>query len=117
MATDNIDGETRVSSSVIPIAWRYLLTQPKMNLKRYTTDLPLSSHRTHGPAGQKARVDICRWLANPPYLLCGLVRKRTIPTERPPLVGEGGANFYGYRVSRAHILQRRLLQINRFFIM
>jgi hypothetical protein len=25
-----------------------------------------------------------------------LVRKRTIPTERPPLVGEVNANFYGY---------------------
>jgi hypothetical protein len=24
-----------------------------------------------------------------------LVRKRTIPTERPPLVGEGSANFSG----------------------
>jgi hypothetical protein len=26
-----------------------------------------------------------------------LVHKRTIPTERPPLVGEGSANFFGYR--------------------
>jgi hypothetical protein len=26
-----------------------------------------------------------------------LVRKRTIPTERPPLVGEVSANFYGER--------------------
>jgi hypothetical protein len=29
-----------------------------------------------------------------------LVRKRTIPTERPPLVGEINANFSGQRVSR-----------------
>jgi hypothetical protein len=29
-----------------------------------------------------------------------LVRTRTIPTERPPLVGEVSANFCGYRVSR-----------------
>jgi hypothetical protein len=29
-----------------------------------------------------------------------LVRKRTIPTERPPHVGEVSANFCGYRVSR-----------------
>jgi hypothetical protein len=29
-----------------------------------------------------------------------LVRKRTIPTERPPLVGEVSANFCGQRVSR-----------------
>jgi hypothetical protein len=29
-----------------------------------------------------------------------LVRKRTIPTERPPLVGEIHANFSGSRVSR-----------------
>jgi hypothetical protein len=29
-----------------------------------------------------------------------LVRQRTIPTERPPLVGEVSANFSGYRVSR-----------------
>jgi hypothetical protein len=29
-----------------------------------------------------------------------LVRKQTIPTERPPLVGEVSANFSGYRVSR-----------------
>jgi hypothetical protein len=28
-----------------------------------------------------------------------LVRNRTIPTERPPLVGEVSANFCGYRVS------------------
>jgi hypothetical protein len=28
------------------------------------------------------------------------VRKRTIPTERPPLVGEVSANFCGRRVSR-----------------
>jgi hypothetical protein len=29
-----------------------------------------------------------------------LVRKRTIPTERPPLFGEVGTNFNGERVSR-----------------
>jgi hypothetical protein len=29
-----------------------------------------------------------------------LVRKRTIQTEQPPLVGEISANFSGYRVSR-----------------
>jgi hypothetical protein len=29
-----------------------------------------------------------------------LVRKRTIPTKRPPLVGKVSANFSGYRVSR-----------------
>jgi hypothetical protein len=29
-----------------------------------------------------------------------LVRKRTIPTERPPLVGEVSATFSGERVSR-----------------
>jgi hypothetical protein len=29
-----------------------------------------------------------------------LVRKRTIPTERPPLVGEVSANFCGKRVLR-----------------
>jgi hypothetical protein len=29
-----------------------------------------------------------------------LIRKRTMPTERPPLVGEVSANFCGYRVSR-----------------
>jgi hypothetical protein len=29
-----------------------------------------------------------------------LVRKRIIPTERPPLVGEVNANFSGQRVSR-----------------
>jgi hypothetical protein len=29
-----------------------------------------------------------------------LVRERTIPTERPPLVGEDSANFCGQRVSR-----------------
>jgi hypothetical protein len=29
-----------------------------------------------------------------------LVRKRTIPTERPPLLGEVSANFCGKRVSR-----------------
>jgi hypothetical protein len=29
-----------------------------------------------------------------------LFRKRTVPTERPPLVGEVSANFSGQRVSR-----------------
>jgi hypothetical protein len=29
-----------------------------------------------------------------------LVRKRIIPTERPPLVGEVSANFCGWRVPR-----------------
>jgi hypothetical protein len=29
-----------------------------------------------------------------------LVRERTIPTERPPLVGEDSATFCGHRVSR-----------------
>jgi hypothetical protein len=28
-----------------------------------------------------------------------LARERTIPTERPPLIGEVSANFGGYRVS------------------
>jgi hypothetical protein len=32
--------------------------------------------------------------------LGGLVRQRTIPTKRPPLVGEVSANFSGQRVSR-----------------
>jgi hypothetical protein len=32
--------------------------------------------------------------------LRGLVRQRTIPTERPQLVGEVSANFSGYSVSR-----------------
>jgi hypothetical protein len=30
------------------------------------------------------------------------VHERTIPTERPPLVGEMSANFCGYRVPRQH---------------
>jgi hypothetical protein len=30
------------------------------------------------------------------------VRERTIPTERPLLVGEVSANFCGYRVPRGH---------------
>jgi hypothetical protein len=29
-----------------------------------------------------------------------LVRKRNIPTERPPLVGEVNTNFFGWRVPR-----------------
>jgi hypothetical protein len=29
-----------------------------------------------------------------------IVRKRTIPTERPPFIGEVGANFCGLKVSR-----------------
>jgi hypothetical protein len=32
-----------------------------------------------------------------------LVHKRTIPTERPPLVGEVGANFCRLRVSRGQL--------------
>jgi hypothetical protein len=48
-----------------------------------------------------------RWLARLQILEWSLklnsvavVRKRTIPTERPPLVGEVSANFFGYRVMR-----------------
>jgi hypothetical protein len=33
--------------------------------------------------------------------LRALVRQRTIPTERPPLVGEVSLNFSGWRVSRS----------------
>jgi hypothetical protein len=48
------------------------------------------------------------------------VRERTIPTERPPLVGEVIANFCGYRVPRG---QRdgslrpysRFLDMGRYF--
>jgi hypothetical protein len=32
-----------------------------------------------------------------------LVRKRTIPAERPPFVGEVSANFYGYAWSMRRI--------------
>jgi hypothetical protein len=35
------------------------------------------------------------------YNSVALVRKQTIPTERPPPVGEVSANFGGYRVSRS----------------
>jgi hypothetical protein len=31
------------------------------------------------------------------------VRERTIPTERPPLIGEVNANFCGYRVPRGQL--------------
>jgi hypothetical protein len=34
----------------------------------------------------------------------GLVRERTIPTERPPFVGEASANFFGLKVSRGQLL-------------
>jgi hypothetical protein len=33
-----------------------------------------------------------------------LVRERTIPTERPPLVGEVSANFCGWRVRHVVIV-------------
>jgi hypothetical protein len=42
----------------------------------------------------------------PPYSIQGnlnfvaVVRKRTIPTERPPLVGEDSVNLFGWRVLR-----------------
>jgi hypothetical protein len=35
-----------------------------------------------------------------------VVRKRTIPTERPQLVGEVSANLCGYRVLRGQLLDR-----------
>jgi hypothetical protein len=31
------------------------------------------------------------------------VRERTIPTDRPPLVGEVSTNFYGQKVSRGQL--------------
>jgi hypothetical protein len=45
----------------------------------------------------KGRILLCLYKTKTPW---PLVRKRTIPTERPPLVGEVSANFCGYRVSR-----------------
>jgi hypothetical protein len=33
-------------------------------------------------------------------IIIALVCELIIPTERPPLVGEVSANFWGYRVSR-----------------
>jgi hypothetical protein len=44
----------------------------------------------------KSSAVIGRYLITPSLL----VRKRTIPTERPPLVGQVSANFCGQRVSR-----------------
>jgi hypothetical protein len=66
------------------------------------------------PMGKEARAwsstltTVCnRYVAIRPPLLSTwrhysmvLVRKRTIPTERPPVVGEVITNFCGYRVSR-----------------
>jgi hypothetical protein len=42
-----------------------------------------------------------------------LVRKRTIPTEQPPLVGEVSANFRGYRMShgKRNGYQRPLISV------
>jgi hypothetical protein len=42
-----------------------------------------------------------------------LVRKRTTPTERPPLVGEVSANFSGQRVSRRQRNESPLLPFDR----
>jgi hypothetical protein len=46
--------------------------------------------------------------------LRGLVRQRTIPTERPPLVGENSADFSGKRVSRGQRNKSPLLLISVF---
>jgi hypothetical protein len=42
-----------------------------------------------------------------------VVRKRIIPTERPPYVGEVSANLYGYRVLRGqrNEFQRPLISV------
>jgi hypothetical protein len=39
-----------------------------------------------------------------------LVRERTIPTKRPPLVGEVSANFCGLRVSCGQLLLIKLIE-------
>jgi hypothetical protein len=44
-----------------------------------------------------------------------LVRKQTVQTERPPLVGEVSANFCGERLSRGHA-QRIPIAINFDFL-
>jgi hypothetical protein len=41
------------------------------------------------------RQETQKWITNNSV---ALVRERTIPTERPPLVGEVSANFCGYKV-------------------
>jgi hypothetical protein len=43
----------------------------------------------------KCHMASCRKQINVSLLLRGLVRQRTIPTERPLLVGEISANFSG----------------------
>jgi hypothetical protein len=54
--------------------------------------------------GDSCSVELSRTdIISPSYLLTysvPLVRKRTIPIERPPLVGEVSANFCGYGVPR-----------------
>jgi hypothetical protein len=83
---------------------------------------PFSDHRLP-PVMFQIGVILCRvsesvsWACSPPFAgrvqtiyfykqtnkhsTWPVVRKRTIPTERPPLVGEVSANFCGQRVSRS----------------
>jgi hypothetical protein len=56
-----------------------------------------------GTAGRKARRMLLSWTAlwrSGPIYSMVWVRERTIPIERPPLVGEVIANFCGWRVPR-----------------
>jgi hypothetical protein len=46
---------------------------------------------------EKSQLHICK---APTLNTEARVRERTIPTERPPLVSEVSANFFGYRVLR-----------------
>jgi hypothetical protein len=44
---------------------------------------------------QLRTLDTTPWMDGPPAYPVAIVRKRTIPTERPPLVGEVNANLCG----------------------
>jgi hypothetical protein len=47
-----------------------------------------------------SQIKSCVCVQNKQTNSVAFVRERTIPTERPPLVGEVSANFFGYRVLR-----------------
>jgi hypothetical protein len=63
------------------------------------SDLISSSHKEGGMSSARTQKP-CKGQFWGQINSVAIVRKRTIPTERPPLVGEVSANFCGYRVLR-----------------
>jgi hypothetical protein len=73
---------------------QYVHLSEKCTLHTHTTSV-------RSCLSQDIQFQLIKWLFFPclTFSSVALVHKRTMPTKRPPLVGEVSANFCGYRMS------------------